>query len=55
MSYNCGIGAVQNAVRKAGGRTGYDDVVRFVPEETQAYIPSLVGVLCFLEMKEAGL
>lgn len=51
MSYNCGVGAVQKALRSAGGRTDWRSVARFLPQETREYLPSLMGVLCFLELE----
>lgn len=42
-SYNCGIGRVQSAVKKAG-KSDFWSVWALLPKETQAYMPSLVGV-----------
>lgn len=49
MSYNCGVGAVQRAIRENGGRRDYEGVASRLPRETQAYIPSLIGVLCYMD------
>ena len=46
-SYNCGIGRVQSAIRKAG-TTEFWGVWKELPQETQAYMPSLIGVWWYM-------
>ncbi len=43
-AYNCGPGTVQRAIRKAGGRTNFWEIYRFLPAETRAYVPMFVAV-----------
>jgi membrane-bound lytic murein transglycosylase D len=42
--YNCGPGTVQRAIRKAGGKSNFWDIYRFLPAETRAYLPMFVAV-----------
>lgn len=51
-SYNCGIGAVQTAIRKNQGRKDFWDVIQYLPEETKAYMPSLVAVWYYIANEE---
>jgi len=41
-AYNAGPGAVDNAISKAGSRD-WSAVSRFLPSETQGYVPSVLG------------
>lgn len=43
-SYNCGPGYVRRAIRRAGYKKSYQDIYRFLPRETRAYVPSFVAV-----------
>lgn len=43
-AYNAGIGAVQNAIRRAGS-TSWDAVKRFLKGETQKYVPAVLANL----------
>lgn len=45
MSYNCGAGAVENAVKRSGGKTSFDDIRQYLPRETQEYLPALIAAL----------
>jgi membrane-bound lytic murein transglycosylase D len=40
-AYNCGDGTVNKAIAKSGGITNYWSLRRFLPTETQRYLPSL--------------
>ena len=44
-AYNCGPGAVQKALSRAGGREGksFWDVYNFLPRETRGYVPAFIG------------
>ncbi|HRK27518.1 MAG TPA: LysM peptidoglycan-binding domain-containing protein [Chitinophagales bacterium] len=39
VAFNVGEGTVNKAVRRSGGRTSYTDVVPFLSEEAQSYVP----------------
>ena len=43
-SYNCGIGNVNKAIRRAGSREFWD-IYRYLPRETRGYVPSFVAAL----------
>ena len=43
-SYNCGIGNVNKAIRRAGSREFWD-IYPFLPRETRGYVPAFVGAL----------
>lgn len=47
-SYNCGPGAVDSAIRKAGA-TDFWSVYPFLPSETKGYMPALVAALYALQ------
>ncbi len=54
-SYNCGIGNVNKAIRRAGSREFWD-IYRFLPRETRGYVPSFVAALYLLHYhKEHGI
>lgn len=42
-AYNCGPGNVNKAMKKAGGSTDYWKVAKFLPKETQKYIPKFIA------------
>lgn len=43
--YNCGEGAVQKALARAGGKEGktFWDIYNYLPRETRGYVPAFVG------------
>jgi soluble lytic murein transglycosylase-like protein len=43
-AYNAGIGAVQRAIQKAGSET-WENVKKYLPKETQAYVPKVLSNL----------
>ena len=47
-AYNCGPQRVENAIKKAGSKE-YWSVSRYLPKETQGYLPSLIAVLYYLD------
>lgn len=43
-SYNCGAGNVMKAMRRAGGKTkDFWAILRFLPKETQYYVPKFIA------------
>jgi membrane-bound lytic murein transglycosylase D len=48
-AYNCGPGAVNNAIRRAGGRTNYWDLYPFLPYETRNYVPRFIAITYLFE------
>lgn len=56
MAYNCGSGNVQKAIIRSGGVRNVWELSYYLPGETQAYIPSLVGAAyTVLHAKELGI
>ena len=56
MAYNCGAGNVKKAVIKSGGVRNVWELSYYLPGETQAYIPSLVGAAyTVIHAKELGI
>lgn len=43
-AYNCGAGAVKSAINKAGGKTDFWSVARFLPRETRNYVPKFIAI-----------
>ncbi len=43
--YNCGEGAVQKALARAGGKEGksFWDIYNYLPKETRGYVPAFIG------------
>lgn len=42
-AYNCGMGTLNRAVYRAGGRTDFWAVFPFLPRETRSYVPLFIG------------
>lgn len=42
-AYNCGPGNVNKAIRRAGGKTDYWDIYRYLPRETRGYVPAFIA------------
>lgn len=42
-AYNAGSGNVNRAIRKSGGKTDYWEIRRFMPRETQNYVPVYIA------------
>ncbi|MBO4447062.1 MAG: LysM peptidoglycan-binding domain-containing protein [Bacteroidales bacterium] len=54
-SYNCGMGNVQKAIRRAGSRNFWD-IYPYLPSETRGYMPAFVGAYyAFTYYKDYGL
>ena len=47
-SYNCGVGNVNKAIRRAGSRDFWE-IYRYLPRETRGYVPSFIAALYMLE------
>ncbi|MCR5002924.1 MAG: transglycosylase SLT domain-containing protein, partial [Bacteroidales bacterium] len=55
-SYNCGLGNVKKAIRRAGGRTDFWSIYPYLPRETRGYVPAFVGAsYAMTYYKEHGL
>ena len=54
-SYNCGLGNVQKAIRRAGS-SKFWDIYEYLPRETRGYMPAFVGAMYAFEYRsEYGL
>ncbi|MGB4775425.1 MAG: LysM peptidoglycan-binding domain-containing protein, partial [Daejeonella sp.] len=42
-AYNCGMGAVNRAIKKAGGEANFWAVRPYLPRETQNYVPAFIA------------
>lgn len=42
-AYNCGIGNVNKAVRKSGGKSSFWGIYNYLPHQTRDYVPLFVG------------
>ncbi len=42
-AYNCGVGPVKKAIVKSGGSKDPWELLQYLPEETQGYLPSLLA------------
>ena len=42
-SYNCGPGNVNKAIRRAGGKTDFWQIYRYLPAETRNYVPLFIA------------
>ncbi|MEZ4849516.1 MAG: LysM peptidoglycan-binding domain-containing protein [Bacteroidia bacterium] len=42
-SYNCGAGNVRKAIRRAGGKTNFWEIMPYLPRETRGYVPAFIG------------
>lgn len=48
-SYNCGVGNVNKAIRRAGGSRDFWKIYPYLPRETRGYVPSFIAALYLLE------
>ena len=54
-AYNCGTGRISSAENKAGSKR-WNDIKKYLPEETKNYIPSLIALrYCWVYKKELGI
>lgn len=51
-AYNCGPGNVNKALTKAGKKTDYWDLQKYLPKETQKYLPKLIAAMYMMEYSE---
>ena len=42
-AYNCGLGNINKAIRRAGGSTDYWELYPFLPKETRGYVPGFIA------------
>lgn len=47
-SYNCGVGNVNKAIRRAGGSRDFWKIYPYLPRETRGYVPSFIAALYML-------
>ena len=47
-SYNCGVGNVNKAIRRAGGSREFWKIYPYLPRETRGYVPSFIAALYML-------
>lgn len=43
-AYNCGPGNVNKAIRRAGGKTRFWEIMPHLPRETRGYVPAFIAV-----------
>lgn len=51
-AYNCGPGTINNAIRRAGGKTNYWDIYPYLPNETRAYVPKYIAMVYLFNYAE---
>lgn len=44
-SYNCGVGNVNKAIRRSGGKRDFWSIYPYLPRETRGYVPAFVGAM----------
>ena len=44
-SYNCGLGNVNKAIRRSGGKRDFWQIYDYLPRETRGYVPAFTGAL----------
>lgn len=44
-AYNCGVGNVNKAIKRAGGKRDFWSIYPYLPKETRGYMPAFVGAL----------
>ena len=42
-AYNCGPGTINKAMHRAGGSTDYWTIYKYLPKETQGYVPAFIA------------
>ncbi len=42
-SYNCGMGNVNKAIRKSGGKRSFWEIMPYLPRETRGYVPAFIA------------
>lgn len=51
-AYNSGPGNVNNAIRKANGETDFWKIKKYLPRETQGYVPCFIAVVYIMNYAE---
>lgn len=55
-SYNCGLGNVNKAIRRSGGKRDFWQIYDYLPRETRGYVPAFIGALYAMHYyKEYGI
>lgn len=55
-SYNSGAGNVSKAIRRSGGKQNFWNIKKFLPKETQGYVPAFLATMYIYEYhKEHGI
>lgn len=55
-SYNSGAGNVAKAIRRSGGQQNYWNIRKYLPKETQGYVPAFIATMYIYEYhKEHGI
>lgn len=52
-SYNCGIGNVNKAIRRSGGKRNFWEIMPYLPKETRGYVPAFVAATYVLNYAAA--
>lgn len=47
-SYNCGPGTVKKAINKSGGQTDFWTIKKFLPKETNGYVPAYIATVYWM-------
>ena len=42
-AYNCGAGRVKRAIQRAGGKSDFWEIYRYLPRETRGYVPAFIA------------
>jgi membrane-bound lytic murein transglycosylase D len=42
-SYNCGVGNVNKAIKKSGGKRNFWEIMPYLPKETRGYVPAFIA------------
>jgi hypothetical protein len=43
-AYNCGEGNINKAIKKSGGLTNFYEIKKYLPSETQEYLPKFIAI-----------
>lgn len=50
-SYNSGPGNVSKAIRRSGGKQNYWEIKKYLPKETQGYVPAFLATMYLYEFR----
>ena len=48
-AYNCGPGNVRKAIRRAGGKRDFWQIRKYMPRETQKYVPRVIAAMYLMQ------